>query len=258
MHAFKDVRTTAGDASAKLILVTMLSRFILQGLNRHAGSIGALRANFNSIVNEIKASLPESIVYNEPAAKEKQKAYREAALTAYFEAYAETCKTFLKEVVPPFPVTDWAEEAEMSEAYFRVPSVKRHVGKVTPDVAGALEIAWLNVRRAQQRWVSWLCLGSMFKNTGAGQSQESIEQAYFQRVSMHLLQEVNEMVRRLVMFSLFQGGEQADAVRKWLLKTSFSRGMSVMEYLEVDGRMPGSWYPSDENSFRSSLANCAG
>lgn len=113
-----------------------------------------------------------------------------------------------------------------------------------------------NLRMAQQRWLVWLALGSMFWTTPEGiyrQRDESPEVLDFNAVSDALRRELQTMEKRLLMFALLSGGDDAATVRHWVLQTQLGEGMSVMEYLTADGVLPSSWSVEDEVRFRASL-----
>ncbi len=57
------------------------------------------------------------------------------------------------------------------------------------------------------------------------------------------------------MFALIKGGTAANDAREWLMRTTLSEGMSIMEYLEYDGALPSRYRVDDEKTLRESIRN---
>ncbi|WP_157641869.1 hypothetical protein [Burkholderia ubonensis] len=231
----------------KLELVEELARFVQRGLERFCPPSAQVRTA--PVVNAIKAALAESMIHGHTERMTPAEA-RERLLEAYLAEYEGNCTLYLKEAVVPVPVTRWDEEPAAI--------VKRYettVGRQQPEpnLDGALAMSWHNLRRAQQRWVAWLCLGAMLHSTPQGRERDSTEVRDLDTVARALMSEVRSMEKRVLMFSLLKGGDAADQAREWLRKTTLSHGMSVMEYLETDGQLPASWRSADEKALRESL-----
>ncbi|WP_157657794.1 hypothetical protein [Burkholderia ubonensis] len=250
MHkGFSNVQTTANDAVAKLNLVEELSRFVQQGLDKLPPS----QVRTAPVVNAIKAALADSMVHGH-SERQTVAATRQRLLDAYLTEYDGNCRLFFKELVVPARLTRWEEEEHvLAQRYDIAPSRLAPL----PSLDGALEMAWLNLRRAQQRWIVWLCLGSMLHHTPQGRERDSAEVRDHSEVARMLLGEVRTMEKRVLMFSLLKGGEATRRARDWLLRTALGDGMSVMEYLEYDGQLPSSWRSDDEQALRASFRDTA-
>lgn len=247
-NSFCVVRTTASDAKAKLLLVKELAYFISKGINKMGFPPSGLRTA--SVVNAIQATLAEAMTYG-GTENLTEKAARERALEGYFAEFDGNSKLFLKELVTPTAVTSWDEEEEALIAKRYGKAVP--YAKVPPTLDGALEMAWLNLRRAQQRWITWMCLGAMLHQTPQGRERDSAEYQDFEAVSQALRHEMRGMEKRVLMFALLKGGDAAVEAREWLMRTTLSEGMSVMEYLEYDGALPSSYRGDDEKALRESI-----
>ena len=246
-HGFSNVRTTASDARVKLKLVQELAYFVSRGLEKFG--FPPSQARWAPVVNAIQATLAESMLHG-VTERMPEETLRMRALEAYLAEFDANSRMYLKEVVIPVAVTRWDEEESLIQ--------KRYGSAVafttaTPSLDGALEMAWLNLRRAQQRWITWMCLGSMLHNTPQGRERDSAEYRDFEAVSKVLLGELRGMEKRVLMFSLLKGGEAAETARTWLLQTTLCEGMSVMEYLEYDGQLPSGWRSVDEQALRASF-----
>lgn len=246
-HGFSDVRTTASDAQVKFKLVQELAYFVSRGIEKFGFPPAKVR--WASVANALQAALAESMLHGSTE-RMTATALRQRVLDAYLTEYDANCKLYLKEVVVPTAVTRWdEEEAAIAKRYGAVVPYTTPA----PSLDGALEMAWLNLRRAQQRWMTWMCLGSMLHNTPQGRERDSAEFSDFDGVSKLLLSEMRGMEKRVLMFSLLKGGDAAEKARTWLLKTTLCEGMSVMEYLEYDGQLPSGWRSADEQSLRDSF-----
>lgn len=246
-NGFSAVRTTASDATTKLQLVQELTYFVSRGLEKF-GFLPS-KTRWASVSNAIQAALADSVV-NGVTEKVSAAEQRQRVLEAFFDEFDANCKMFLKEVVVPVAVTRWDEEGEViANRYGTLAEYK--VAKPTLD--DALAMAWLNLRRAQQRWMTWMCLGAILHNTPQGRERDSAEFQDFEGVSKALLSEVRGMEKRVLMFSLLKGGDAANQAKAWLLTTTLCEGMSVMEYLECDGQLPSNWRSDDEAAFRASM-----
>lgn len=246
-NGFSNVRTTASDARVKLKLVQELAYFVSRGLEKYG--FPPPQARWATVVNAILATLADSMIHGSTE-RMPDAALRTRALEAYLAEFEANCRMYLKESVVPVSVTRWDEEDSLIQA--RYGSTVAYA-TATPSLDGALDMAWLNLRRAQQRWITWMCLGSMLHNTPQGRERDSAEYRDFEAVSKVLLSEVRGMEKRVLMFSLLKGGEAADKARSWLLQTTLCEGMSVMEYLEYDGQLPSGWRSADEESLRASF-----
>ncbi|KVP96779.1 hypothetical protein WJ97_12935 [Burkholderia ubonensis] len=248
MHnGFSNVQTTSNDAAVKLALVEELSRFVQRGLDRFC--LPSSQVRMAPVVNAIKAALADSMLHGHTE-RMSEAAARERLLEAYLTEYDGNCKLYLKEAVVPVRVTRWDEEASAIAKRYES-SVEHKTPE--PSLDGALTMAWLNLRRAQQRWIAWLCLGAMLHNTPQGRERDSAEVRDLDTVARTLMGEVRGMEKRVLMFALLKGGEAAEKARKWLLQTTLCQGMSVMEFLEFDGQLPSSWRADDEKSLRASF-----
>lgn len=246
-NSFCVVRTTASDAKAKLLLVKELAYFISKGINKMGFPPSGLRTA--SVVNAIQATLAEAMTYG-GTENLTETAARERVLNAYLAEFDGNSKLFLKELVTPTTVTSWdEEEALITKRYGKAVAYP----EVQPTLDGALEMAWLNLRRAQQRWVTWMCLGAMLHQTPQGRERDSAEYQDFEAVSQALRNEMRGMEKRVLMFALLKGGDAAVEAREWLMRTTLSEGMSVMEYLEYDGALPSSYRGDDEKALRESI-----
>lgn len=247
-NGFSNVRTSASDARVKFQLVKELAYFVSRGLEKFGFPSSGVRSA--PVVSAIQATLAESMAHG-VTEKLAEAALRERLLKDYLVEFDANSKMFLKEVITPTSVTRWEEEDDI---------IKQRYGEVVPytkaepSVEGALEMAWMNLRRAQQRWIVWMCLGSMLHNTPQGRERHSAEYQDFEAVSDVLRHEMRGMEKRVLMFALLKGGDAAQQAREWLLKTTLCQGMSVMEYLEYDGALPGSWQTTDEEALRQSIA----
>lgn len=250
-NGFEQVRTSTGDAAVKLELVRELANFVKRGLTRHDSSASGLRVG--SVVNAIRSVLADFLA-NGQKERLTQAELRERALNAYFEECEANARLYLKEPLAPIPLTHWPEEVALLRQRYGEVAAWREKGE--PTLEGALAMAWRNLRLAQQRWMVWLALGSMFWHTPEGsyrQGDESAEVRDFNAVSEALRRELQAMEMRLLMFGLFSEGEDAAAVRRWARHTHLGAGMSVMEYLQADCQLPSSWSCEDEDQFRAAL-----
>ncbi len=203
-----------------------------------------------SVVNAIRAALADSMVQG-TTEKLSEAELRKRLVTAYLDEYQADCRLYLKEQVAPMPVSRWAEEEALITALYG--EHQPYGVDAPPSLDGALTVAWLNLRRAQQRWMAWLGLGAMFWQTPEGRARDGAEAADFEAVSKALRLELRAMEKRMLMFSLLKGGEAAEKARAWLLTTTLCDGMSVMEYLELDGALPSSWRTDDDVALRASI-----
>lgn len=245
---FSNVSTTASDARIKLKLVRELSSFISRGFDKYG--LPSPDVRWASVTNAIQACLAESILQG-ATERMPEEAVRERVIAAYLDEYGRNCQLFLKDEVLPTAVTHWAEESALIQKRFGSQAAYK---TVAPSLDGALEMAWMNLRRAQQRWICWLCLGAMLYSTPQGRERSSAECNDFDRAAKALLNDVRLMEKRMLMFALLKGGEAAEQAKAWLLKTTLSAGMSVMEYLEYDGQVPSSWRTADEQALRATFA----
>ncbi len=247
-NGFKNVRTTASDAKVKLHFVRELTYFVERGLEKFGHPSSGVR--LAAVVNAIRASLADSMVHGF-AEKLSETELRTRLVTAYLDEYQADCRLYLKEQVAPVPVSRWDEEMALITA--RYGEHMPYGADAPPSLDGALAVAWLNVRRAQQRWMAWMGLGAMFWQTPEGRNRNGREVVDFEAVSKALRQELRSMEKRMLMFSLIKGGEAAEKARAWLLTTTLCEGMSVMEYLELDGVLPNSWRTDDDVALRASI-----
>lgn len=255
---FEQVRTSASDAAVKLALVQELAYFVKRGLERLEATGPSVRVA--SVVNAIRSVLADSLVSGHQE-RLKQPELRQRVLNAYFDECEANARLYLKEPLVPVALTHWKEEAVILRQRYGDVEAWRETAQ--PTLEGALDMAWRNLRLAQQRWMAWLALGSMFWHTpeglyrpGNGQGVRA-EVHDFNAVSDALRRELQAMEKRLLMFGLLSEGEAASAVRRWAHRTHLGEGMSVMEYLRVDGQLPSSWSCEEENQFRASLSQAA-
>lgn len=246
--AFAQIQTTSDEAAIKLDLVDELARFVESRFARLGQPLAAVR--WAPVVNCIKAELSAFAIKGRKGSTPKD-GLRQLVIEHYFAEYETNCRTFLHEIVHPVAVTHWAEEAAHIVAHY---GSERRPPAESPTVAGALEMAWANLRTAQQRWAVWLCLGAMLHRTAAGRERDSAELQDYSAISSVLKADVKDMSRRVMAFAILDGGESLDQVRHWMHKTMLSGSMSVMEYLSYDNGLPHSWRAEDEKGFRASIA----
>lgn len=247
-YEFNRVRTTASDAQVKLKLVQELTCFIGRGLEKFGHPPSQLR--WQAISNTIQAILADSMLTG-VVERLTAPALHERVLEAFFTEYDANCRLYLKEIVVPVAMTRFGEESAIIA--HRYSAEVSHL-EPAPTLDGALDMAWLNLRRAQQRWIVWMCLGSMLHNTPQGRARDGVEFGDFDAVSKVLMGELHRSEKRMLMFALLKGGEAAETARAWLLATTLCEGMSVMEYLEYDTQLPSRWRVADEEAFRASLS----
>lgn len=244
---FSNIRSSASVAKVKLELVQEMTRFVARGI-KQVGSASLVR--WAPVSNAVQAALVESVMHGVTERVAEQEV-RKRVLVSFFDEYDANSRPGLKGTVPPVALTRWDEEESLIlERYGVLAGYKT----VDPSLDGALEMAWLNLHRAQQRWMVWLCLGSLLHNTALGREQGSQEVDDFNAVLKALLLETRSMEKRVLMFALLKGGDAAANARDWVLRTTLAQGMSVMEYLEYDGQLPHSWSVADEEALRASLA----
>lgn len=246
--AFAQIQTTSDEAAIKLDLVDELARFVESRFARLGQPLAAVR--WAPVVNCIKAELSAFAIKGRKGSTPKD-GLRQLVIEHYFAEYETNCRTFLHEIVHPVAVTHWAEESAHILANY---GGERRLPAEAPTVAGALDMAWANLRTAQQRWAVWLCLGAMLHRTAAGRERDSAEVQDYSAVSSVLNADVKAMSRRVMAFAILDGGDGLSKVRQWMHKTMLSPSMSVMEYLSYDNGLPHSWRAEDENGFRASIA----
>lgn len=254
-NGFAQLRTSTSDAAVKLELVQALAYFVKRGLERFDASGAGLRVG--SVVNAIRSVLADSLIHSH-SERLKPVELRTRALNAYFDECEANARLYLKETFVPVPVTHWEEESVVRRQRYGASEDWRETEP--PTLEGALTMAWRNLRVAQQRWMAWMALGSMFWQTPEGryhQGDESAEVRDFNAVSEALRRVRMAMEKRLLMFGLLSEGEDAAVVRQWAYRTHLGEGMSVMEYLTNDGVLPSSWSCEEEDQFRASLRQAA-
>lgn len=246
-----EVRSTAEEAKVKFLLVKELAYFVGRSFQRFGRVASDLR--WMAVVNAINSELAYSMVQG---AKDRtpEPELRARVIAQFFKEYEANCRMFCGGSVHPMELTRWAEErAHIQQAYG---TPLEHVS-APPSVDGALQTAWSNLRLSQQRLAVWLSLGALLFTTSMARDKDSAELQDYDAVSKFLTTEVRTMERRMLMFSLLQGGQAADRAKEWMLKTSFSSHMAVMEYVSPDGELPHSWKSADEQALRDSIAACA-
>lgn len=259
MHdEFERLLTTANEAREKMELVNSMASFVRSGLGRPP--MDTHHGHMDGVVNAILATLAVSLANATPD-NDSPEAVRERLITAYLRKYNEQRRLYNQAAAPVRPLTAWPQEqVALSDILGGKPLI---TPKVTPTPKGALEMAWHNVYRAQQRWLVWDCLGAMFQKTTASRGirsprfaspeKPSAETHNFNAVAQALHSEMRRMERYMLMFALVVGGEDAERARQWVLEGSLSEGFSVMEYLTPDAGIPARWCTADEQAFRTAL-----
>lgn len=256
MEKFERLTSTQTEARVKLELVNHLFAFVRRGMPQEGFS--SISPQPDIVVNAIVATLARSLVHGAVEAISAD-TMRENVLQAYLYKYAQVCRMHSVTTSPVVLVTDWPEEAREVGSILKTMPVS--APKVEPSVAGALDMAWHNLHEAQQRWVAWLCLASMYHQTpdgyavrmGKGAAQPSQGSKMLDEVSLYLVQQISKQERYMMMFAIVQGGDALDKAKEWIGQHAMSRGMSVMEYLTVNNRFSGPWSSAAEDSFRASI-----
>lgn len=252
---FENLNTTATEARFKMEFVHGLASFVRKGTQATRWMTeGAVP--MDCVVNAVLAALAQSMASN-PSPVETDAVVRERISLAYANTYRELRRTYNRPTAPVYSVTPWTEE---SLAMRELGAEKLALPAVSPNVAGALAMAWHNVYGAQQRWLLWHCLGAMFYQTPQGsghrfgvRGEGSCEEKNFQLVSDFLHGQLLKMERHVFMFSLVAGGDAHYSAKKWVLQTALSGGMSIIEYLRPDAAVPGSWHGAEEAAIRDSI-----
>lgn len=242
---FSAVHTPAAIALVKIRLVQGLGACVADGLDAHASPVRGA-----SVVNTILAALADSAANGVLASDVAPPELERLVLTAYFDEYDRVNQSFLKERVRPVPVTTLRSEEPLLLERYGAQEVRTQ-GLSPLDEAVAT--AWTNLRRAQRRWLAWMCLASLFNATPAGRNSACSEKTELTAVSHALLAGERLMKARLLMVALLAGGESAEEVKNWLKRTAFHPNMSIMEYLSLDGQLPGRWETCQEEMLREAI-----